>query len=156
LKCLPGEEEDTAGAGAADFEEEEVFSMPRFDGTGPMGAGPMTGGSRGYCDPAGTAYGPWCGGAYGYGRGLGRGRGRGLRRGFGPGFGVGLGYGRGFRGRAFYPSWGAGYAPAYGASYVMNPQDEAGMLKDEAEYMKRELDAILKRLEELEAKSQPA
>ena len=23
--------------------------MPRFDGTGPMGQGPMTGGGRGYC-----------------------------------------------------------------------------------------------------------
>jgi len=23
--------------------------MPRFDGTGPRGMGPMTGGSRGYC-----------------------------------------------------------------------------------------------------------
>lgn len=23
--------------------------MPGFDGTGPMGAGPMTGGARGYC-----------------------------------------------------------------------------------------------------------
>lgn len=24
--------------------------MPRFDGTGPQGAGPMTGGGRGYCN----------------------------------------------------------------------------------------------------------
>jgi hypothetical protein len=38
----------------------------------------------------------------------------------------------------------------------MNPQDEAGMLKDETEYMKQELAAIQKRLEEMEAKSQPA
>ena len=65
------------------------------------------------------------------------------------------GYGRGFRGRAFYPAWGAGYTPAYGP-YPMNPQDEAGMLRDEAEYMKQELAAIQKRLDQLEPKSQPA
>ena len=65
------------------------------------------------------------------------------------------GYGRGFRGRAFYPMWGAGYTPAYGP-YPMNPQDKAGMLRDEAEAMKQELEAIQKRIEELEAKSQPS
>ncbi len=27
--------------------------MPGFDGTGPSGMGPMTGGGRGYCNPAG-------------------------------------------------------------------------------------------------------
>ena len=26
--------------------------MPGFDGTGPMGLGPMTGGGRGFCNPA--------------------------------------------------------------------------------------------------------
>jgi len=26
--------------------------MPGFDGTGPLGRGPMTGGGRGYCNPA--------------------------------------------------------------------------------------------------------
>jgi hypothetical protein len=28
---------------------EEVFKMPRFDGSGPFGQGPMTGGARGFC-----------------------------------------------------------------------------------------------------------
>ena len=37
--------------------------MPGYDGTGPQGMGPMTGGARGYCNP----------GAAGYGRGLRRG-----------------------------------------------------------------------------------
>ena len=55
--------------------------------------------------------------------------------------------------RAFYPAGGAGYAPAYGP-YTMNPQDEAGMLREEANYIKEELEAINKRIEELEAKSQ--
>jgi hypothetical protein len=38
----------------------------------------------------------------------------------------------------------------------MNPQDEADMLKNDAEQMKQELDAIHKRIEELEAKSTEA
>ena len=52
--------------------------MPGFDGTGPMGMGPMTGGGRGWCSPYGPAYGmgfvrpPMYGGlpyapSYGYG-----------------------------------------------------------------------------------------
>jgi len=155
LKCLIEEEGDVAAVGAADSREREVFLMPGFDGTGPMGAGPMTGGARGFCNPAGAGY--VHGGRFGYGFGYGRGMGRGLgaRRGFGPGRGMGRGYGRGFGGRAFYPAWGAGYTPAYGP-YPMNPQDEAGMLRDEAEYMKQELAAIQKRMDELEAKSQPS
>jgi hypothetical protein len=144
LKCPQEEGEDMAAAGAVDLREKEVLDMPRFDGTGPMGAGPMTGGGRGFCNPASAGYyGPGYERGFGYGRGYGRGRG--MRR----GFGAGRGYGR----RGFYPAWGPGYAPPYGP-YSMNPQGEAGMLRDEAEYMKQELDAIQKRLEELEAKSQ--
>jgi len=83
--------------------------MPRFDGTGPSGMGPMTGGARGWCTPYGrayTGYGPYRApyaspvqpyyrgrpAAYGFGRprwGLGRGffggRGRGWGRGRGRG-----------------------------------------------------------------------
>ncbi len=124
--------------------------MPRFDGTGPMGAGPMTGGRRGFCNPAQAGYGSSYAGGLEFGRGFGRGLG--FRRGFGPGFGRGWGYGRGFGWRAFHPAWGEGYPSAYGP-YTTNPQDEAGMLKNEAEYMKQELDAINKRIEELEARS---
>jgi hypothetical protein len=36
--------------------------MPGFDGTGPMGQGPMTGGGRGFCAIPSRDYGP-----YGYG-----------------------------------------------------------------------------------------
>jgi hypothetical protein len=40
--------------------------MPGFDGTGPTGMGPMTGGGRGFCArPLGT-YGPTYGYAMGY------------------------------------------------------------------------------------------
>jgi hypothetical protein len=80
--------------------------MPGFDGTGPMGRGPMTGGGRGFCAMPYRGYGPYaygmkapyyppssmnpfCGPAFGVGRGGlpwggGRGRcfggGRGFRR----------------------------------------------------------------------------
>lgn len=89
--------------------------MPRFDGTGPAGVGPMTGWGRGFCAPAGPAYAPYGdrGPGFwgpGYGRGFGRGRGfgpgRGLGRGLGRGMGWGKGYGRGFGRRAFNPAWG--------------------------------------------------
>jgi len=66
-----------AEVGAADFREREVFLMPGFDGTGPMGAGPMTGGARGFCNPAYAGYGPADDRGFGYGRGCGRGMGRG-------------------------------------------------------------------------------
>ncbi len=31
--------------------------MPGFDGTGPRGMGPMTGGGRGFCSPRGAGFG---------------------------------------------------------------------------------------------------
>ncbi len=43
--------------------------MPKFDGTGPRGQGPMTG--RGF-GPCGKGLGMGLGGGRGYGRGLGR------------------------------------------------------------------------------------
>ncbi|MBN2059842.1 MAG: DUF5320 domain-containing protein [Deltaproteobacteria bacterium] len=131
--------------------------MPGFDGTGPMGAGPMTGGARGFCNPASGGYGVGYGGTSGYGRGYGRGRG--FRRGFGPGMawgrGYGRGYGRGFGWRAPYPSWGAGYyGPAYDNPYgSMSPENELQMLRNEADAIKNDLENINKRIEEIESKS---
>jgi hypothetical protein len=65
--------------------------MPRFDGSGPLGEGPMTGGGFGYC---GTRRRPGYGlrgralyGGFGPSRGPGFGRGRGLSRGFGLSYG---------------------------------------------------------------------
>ena len=55
--------------------------MPAFNGTGPQGAGPMTGRGLGSC-----------GGGQAYGRGIGRGLGRGFGRGLGFGRGFGVGY----------------------------------------------------------------
>jgi len=122
--------------------------MPGFDGTGPQGLGPMTGGARGYCTPAGAGYG------FSYGRGFGFGRGRGFRRGFGPGYGRGFGFGRG---RDYYPAGGwngpVAYGATYGTPYAMKPEDEINMLRDEAGAIKNELDAINKRIEDLESQS---
>jgi hypothetical protein len=54
----------------------EVNRMPGRDGTGPIGAGPMTGRGLGFCTGADAA-------RYGTGRGLGLGLGLACRRGFG-------------------------------------------------------------------------
>ena len=128
--------------------------MPGLDGTGPMGAGPMTGGARGYCNPAGAVYRPGFGQGFGYGRGFGRGRGFGA--GFGAGYGRGRGYGRGFGYGPPVPVRGGWYGPAYGNPYPypysspMEPSDEINMLRAEADAMKSGLDEIKRRIEELE------
>lgn len=101
--------------------------MPGFDQTGPMGAGPMTGGGRGRCRPAGTA-----GRRYG-GRGFGRGLG--CRRGFGGGYG----YGRGF---------------GYAADRMPN-EPPLDILKSDKAYLEKELAAVDSRIAELE-KTSPA
>lgn len=72
--------------------------MPRGNGTGPGGMGPMTGRAAGFCagyptpgymNPYGGRY-PY--GGFGFGRGNGRGLGRGWNRGFGRGRRFGAGY----------------------------------------------------------------
>ena len=116
--------------------------MPGFDQTGPRGAGPMTGGARGRCNQATAGNIPAFAGGYGYGRGLG------LRRGFrgGSDTGMGRGRGRGFgRGYGWYP-------PAAVPAHSMNAAGEMEMLKAEADYLKKSLDAINKRVNELSEK----
>ena len=57
--------------------------MPRGDGTGPGGLGPMTGRALGYCagfNTPGYSKGPGMGAGRGWGRGFGYGRGLGWRR----------------------------------------------------------------------------
>ena len=115
--------------------------MPGFDRTGPMGAGPMTGGARGSCNPVTAATLPAYAGGYGYGRGLG------LRRGFGGGYG---GPGRG-RGRG-YGRGSGGYPPAAGPAYSTDAAAEMDMLKADAAYLQNSLDAINKRIDELSEK----
>jgi hypothetical protein len=88
--------------------------MPGFDGAGPAGRGPMTGGGRGWCNPYRapyTGYRPYAppyavprGATYAYGPGRPR---WGLGRGFGGrGWGLGWGRGRGLeRGRGRGRGW---------------------------------------------------
>ena len=113
--------------------------MPGGDGTGPLGAGPMTGRAAGFCAGYGMpGYANPIAGR-GFGRGMGRGRGRGFGRGFG-------------RGWQFSAPWAA--APGYGA-YAPPPapsaEQEAGTLKAQAEHLEAALGEIRKRLDELTA-----
>ncbi len=146
--------------GASNFKGKEVFYMPGFNGTGPAGMGSMTGRGQGFCNPSRTAYGstPILRPGYrSYGYEQGFDQGRGFRGGFGPGFGQGRGYGRGLGWRGVFPPTGRGYGPAYYAPYespyAMKPEDEVNILKGEADAVKKELDAINKRIKELESGS---
>ena len=109
--------------------------MPRGNGTGPAGMGPMTGRAMGYC------------GGYG-----------------GPGFTVaapGRVCGRGaFRGRAFWPgSWcrpaaDYGRRPQVGArwpwrAWRISREDELEYLKEQASALKEELGVISDRISEM-------
>ncbi|MBN2451630.1 MAG: DUF5320 domain-containing protein [Lentisphaeria bacterium] len=125
--------------------------MPRGDGTGPMGFGPMTGRAAGYCAgyPVPGYMNPVPGrGAWGGGWG----------RGFGFGRGLGLGF-RGGRGRGWGGWWGAApytagaYVPApYGAAPFAGPtpEQERDGLQGQAEYLEDALEGIRKRIAELE------
>lgn len=108
--------------------------MPRGDRTGPSGYGSMTGRRAGYC--AGYQMPGFANMGYGYGQG--------------PGFGFGRGGGfRGWRNRftaAAQPFWGRGYY----APPTPTVEQEAEGLKAEASWLKDQLEAINKRIEELE------
>jgi hypothetical protein len=103
--------------------------MPRGDRTGPMGAGPRTGRGLGYCGGceapgfADPAFGP----------------GRGRRRGRGGGFG--------WRHRFFATGQaGSGYP-----RYAPPTQEETlQALKSEADWLNGQMEAVNKRIEELE------
>lgn len=109
--------------------------MPAGDRTGPMGMGPMTGRGTGYCGGSGAP-------GYGYA---------------GPGFGLGLGWrggrgGFGGRGRGFarggfgFRGWG-GNAPG---PHV--PAQEEQDLRERADMLQAELDAVRRRLDDLAAR----
>jgi hypothetical protein len=114
--------------------------MPGFDGTGPQGMGPKTGGSRGFCPPNAEARtgGPFLRGAGRGGAPWGGGRGR------------AFGGGRGrwscrttvFDARQFYA------AP--------NAATTIKFLKNQASLLEGELAAIQKRIEELGKKENNA
>ncbi len=105
--------------------------MPSGDRTGPMGQGPMTGRSSGFCAGYDTP---------GYVKGFGGGTGRGFR--FGRGRGRGFGWGRNF---GF-----AGFFPGFPWSHSISREDDISMLKSQNEYLKRSQKDIEKKLDELE------
>jgi len=124
--------------------------MPRGDGTGPAGMGPMTGRAAGFCtgypvpgfmNPVG-------------GRGFwGRGGGRGWRNWY---YATGLpGWARAGYG---YPAWSSAASP--NVSYAglpaatMTAEQELEGLKQQADYFQNALDGISKRIEELEKAKQ--
>ena len=114
--------------------------MPGFDGSGPMGTGPMTGGARGFCNPANT------GRSRPFARGVGMGLRRGFRAGYGPGRNMRRGFGRGFG----FDGWNP---PAYDPAYPEDKATQINMLKAQADSMKKDLDAINRSIVELEGEN---
>lgn len=128
----------------AELDEEKrkgVFDMPRGDGTGPMGSGPMTGRGVGFC--AGYSMPGYTNPMPGRGS-LGRGGGRGRRNWF---YATGL------------PGWqrASMEMPALGGSYPytseMTSKQEAYLLKNQADFLKKQLEDIQIRIETLEKAS---
>jgi len=115
---------------------EEETHMPGFDGTGPQGQGPRTGGGFGYCRPvAGQP------GAQNWGYGADRG---GLPRGGRRGrvFGGGRARGRGWyagRGRGWYA----------GAPAPLTQEEELAQLQQQSQAIQQQLADIQTRIEEL-------
>ncbi len=106
--------------------------MPGLDRSGPMGAGPMTGGRRGLCGRPEAVNAPLGrGGGFGYGRGAGR------------------GYGPGWCGRPGFGWRTRGYGAAQPADVQLSPEEQAAMLKADADALRRSLDAIQKRIDQL-------
>ena len=104
--------------------------MPGFDGTGPRGMGPMTGGGRGFCSPWGI---------------------RATVQGCGIPPRIGYGYPYYSRIGIPYPSYGAptGVVPS---ALQMTKEQELDFLKNQANAMKSQLEQIEARACELETK----
>ena len=109
--------------------------MPRGNGTGPMGMGPMTGRAAGFC--AGNDVSGFISPAFGRGCGMGFGRGRGM--GFRRGGGFGL------------MRWGM--PPIAYQEQKPVPELEKQTLKNYAKGLETELEAAKKRLSEIEKAS---
>jgi hypothetical protein len=110
--------------------------MPRGDGSGPIGMGPMTGRGAGFC--AGFPSPGYMNPGVGFGRG-------GFGRGFGRGYGMGFGRGWGFRRKFNYtgmPGW---------AQYGYNAPEvnEKEFLSKQVELFETQLHQLKKRLSTL-------
>ncbi|KUO72112.1 MAG: hypothetical protein APF77_00810 [Clostridia bacterium BRH_c25] len=95
--------------------------MPRGDGTGPMGMGPMTGRGLGICAGIYTGIAAL----------------RCINR--GTGYGMGFGRGRGF-GRMSYTAYGGAFKSA---------EDEKEYLSNQAELLENQLHQVEKRLKDI-------
>lgn len=126
--------------------------MPRGNGTGPTGLGPMTGRAAGYC--AGYGMPGFMNPIPGFGTGARSGRGRGA------GF-WGRGGGRGWR-NMFYATGLTGWQraamewPAFGggssgaaAPPEMSREQHVETLKHQAQFLEEQLGAVKKQMEEL-------
>ena len=94
--------------------------MPGFDGTGPRGMGPMTGGRRGFCNPPGFGF---------------------AGRRFGISWGTPF-YTNPYAFQAFTPGF-MPFAPMQSQKYELN------MLKQQAQILKEQLQEIETRINEL-------
>lgn len=110
--------------------------MPRMDGTGPVGAGAMTGRGLGRCDSENVAEARTTP-IRRYGMGYMRGCGRGFARGAGRGMGLGLGRGMG-RGM------GRGFAVGY-----VNPENRKDLLQRQKDVLQEQLSMVDEQLENL-------
>lgn len=106
--------------------------MPRRDGTGPLGMGPMTGRGMGYCAGFVT---PAFGNA-----GFGTGRGRGFRRMF---------YMTGMPGWARYGGYPHGF-PVYAGATAEPVADEKEVLQNQVPFLEKQLNQVRERLKGLE------
>jgi hypothetical protein len=113
--------------------------MPRGDGTGPMGMGPMTGRGAGFCAGLGVPGFANRGLGFGFGRGRGgRGGGRGRRNMF---------YATGLTG---WQRAAMGVAAPSTAAVAPTAEVEKQVLETQVEIMQSQLDEVKRRLAELE------
>ena len=120
--------------------------MPRGDGTGPMGMGPMTGRGAGYCAGFGIPGFMNPTPRFGMGRGYGRGR-----VGGGMDFARGRGYGRGFGRFAYgYPAWMPQSIEFLGRD-APSAETEMQIIENRAKALTEELEFLKKRLEEIKS-----
>jgi len=105
--------------------------MPRGDGTGPMGNGPMTGRGAGYC--AGYATPGYTNGGFGFGMG----RGRGFRRMAGYGYPMNAPY------QGYPENMGTYQPPVY---------DEKEILENQVASLEKQLEQMRNRLKGFEEK----
>jgi len=121
--------------------------MPAGNGRGPIGSGPMTGRGAGYCagySVPGYANAARGGGYYGFGRGRSGGRGCGNRF---------FDAERPYRGRKFQNSpFTFGFEYPY-TQFEFSADAEAKMLKEQAEFMQKNIEALNERIRQLESLS---